>query len=137
MTEMVRIGCKMPSGVVLNLTSYELVNKEHSVIRRVGDEKATVTLKGNAFRQDRPDLSINGYVFTQVPKAFWDEWKASHADSSLLADGFIIEAKSEDHSKGIAKERRDERGMFPRLVEKDERVRGLKVKTFDPKDEAA
>ena len=67
--DMIYVGCKMPMGVVLNLSHYEVVNKEHSVVQRVGEEH-TVTLKGNGHRQERPDLSIDGFVFTAVPRDF-------------------------------------------------------------------
>lgn len=136
-TDFVRVGCKMPNGVILNLTRYEIVNKEHGVIQREGDDRPTVTLKGNAVKVGMPDLSIDGYVFTKVPKAFWDEWLKTHADSSLLRDGYIKAAASLDQAKGLAADHAKERGMFPRLTEKDERTRALKVEKFNADDKAA
>lgn len=136
MAEMIYVGCKMPNGVVLNLTSYEVINKEHGLIRRVGNEHPTVTLKGNAFKEGTPNLSIDGYVFTAVPKDFWDAWLASHADSSLIKDGFIKPAKSQNDTKAVAREFSDEPGQNERITENDKRVRNLGVAKFQM-DEAA
>jgi hypothetical protein len=125
----------MPLGVVLNLDRYEVVNERHGVIRRINGG-ATVTLKGNAVRLGKPDLSIDGYVFTRVAADFWAEWLKTHADSSLLADGFIKPAATVDAANKIAREHEKERGQNPRLIEGDERTRGLGVKKFDAKDDA-
>ena len=135
--DVVFVGCKMPSGVTLNLHRYELINKEQGTVRFVRSTVPEVTLKGNAFKFGQPDLSIDGYVFTRVPKDFWDEWIKRNADSSLIADGYIKPAATLDAGAKIAREHEKERGQFPRLVDGDERTRGLKVKKFDPKDDAA
>ena len=136
--DMIYVGCKMPMGVVLNLSHYEVVNKEHSVVQRVGEEH-TVTLKGNGHRQERPDLSIDGFGFTAVPRDFWDEWLKTHADSPLLRDGFIKPALSVDAQKKVAREHEKEPGMFPRLTEADPRTKNLDrtLKAYNADDVAA
>lgn len=134
--DFVHVGCKIPSGIILNLTRYEVLNKEHGIVQRQGEELDTVTLKGTAIKFGQPDLSLDGYVFTRVPKDFWDEWMRTHADSSLLKDGFIKAAPSESAAKSIAREHEKERGQFPRITEDDPRVRNLGLKKFDPKDDA-
>jgi len=136
-TDTVMVGCKMPTGVVLNLTRYEILSKEHGLVQRVGEEDGSVSLKGNAVKFGQADISINGYVFTKVPKAFWDEWLARNASSSLLKDGYIKPAATVDAAQRIAREHEKERGQFPRLEENDPRTRSLGVKKFDAKDEGA
>ena len=140
----VHVGCKMPNGVILNLMSYEIVSREHGVVQRNGDDKPTVTLKGNAFREGRPDLSIDGYVFTKVPKDFWDEWVKTHSDSPLLRDGFIKAALTMDAATKTAREYENAPGQFERITpggdakdrhrsQADLAARGVgaKVETFD------
>lgn len=125
--EVVYLGCKMPLGVVLNLDKYEVLDERSGVVRKVISDVPPVRLKGNAHRNDKPDLSIDGYVFTPVPKEFWDQWLATHADSSLIKDGFIMPAKTMDEARKASREREAERGQNPRLdVEgRDPRLRGL------------
>ena len=119
-------------------------------MRRVGDDLPTVTLKGNAYREGKADISINGYVFTPVPKDFWEEWLRTHADSSLLRDGFIKAATTEANTKAVAREHAEEPGQFERLSPgrdpKDKHrsvqeivTRGgrLGVKPYDKEDMAA
>jgi hypothetical protein len=138
-SDMVYVGCKMPNGVILNLTRYEVISKEHGIVQRTGEELGTVRLKGNTFRQGfQVDTSIDGYVFTPVPKDFWEAWLKDHADSSLLKDGFIKPALSLDAGKKMAREHEAEPGMFPRLIEGDPRTKNFDptLKSYD-KDEAA
>lgn len=135
--DMVHVGCKMPQGVTLDLDRCVVVDEARGIVRVEKGKLPPVTLKGNALKFGQPDISIEGYVFTAVPKDFWDEWLSRNAESPLLTDGFIKPAISLDAAKKIAREHEKERGQFPRLTENDERVRGLGVKKFDPKDEAA
>lgn len=131
--DVVFVGCKMPNGVELNLDRYEVLNQEQGTVRLVKSKVAPVTLKGNSVKFGAPDLSIYGYVYTPVPKEFWEEWLKHHAESSLLADGFIKPAASMNHAQGIAREHEKERGQFPRLTENDPRIKSLGVEKFDPK----
>ena len=41
-------------------------------------------------------MLVNGYAFTPVPADFWMAWLAQNATSSLLDDGYIIEAATLD-----------------------------------------
>ena len=145
--ETVFVGCKSPTGFVLNLDTFEVINKEQGLVRHIPGPK-TVTLKGNAFPEGKiPRLKdgafianeqdIDGYVFTLVPKDFWDEWIKRNAESSLVVDRLVIAAPTHDAANKRAREHEKERGHNPRLIEKDPRTRSLGVKTYDPKDEGA
>lgn len=137
-SETVYVGCKMPNGVVLNLTRYEVVDKDRGAVRRMGDEHPTVTLKGNSIKEGVPDLSIGGYVFTAVARDFWEEWFLTHDDSPLIKDGYILppeNTKSSSEAKG--RERVDIPGQSARITDKDSRVRGLGVAKYSPDDMAA
>ena len=137
-SDVVYVGCKMPNGVVLNLTKYELLDKNSGMVRRIGDELETVTLKGNAVKQGVPDLSVGGYVFTAVPRDFWEEWFLTHDDSSLLKDGYIMAPENtRKASEDKAKDHVAEPGQNDRLTDRDPRVRSLGVKKYDPEDLAA
>lgn len=136
-TDFVYVGSKAPYPLILNLKSYEVVNKEHGTIRTNGDDLPTVTLKGNSVRVGQPDLSIDGFVFTKVPKEFWEKWLADHADFPMLRDGFIKVAASVGDQNKIGAEHANEPAMFSRLSEDDKRVKNLGAKPYDSKDEAA
>lgn len=134
MVENVFVGCKMPNGVVLNLTSYEVTDEQRGSVRRVGEELGTVTLRGTQVPFGAQPVTINGYAFTPVPADFWEAWIAEHADMSLVKDGLIIVGSTMADAKAIGKERIKEPGQFEQLAENDSRVRSLGVKTFDPED---
>jgi len=129
--DVVYVGTKMPSGVWLDLDKYEVINKEQGTVRLVKSKLPRVRLKGNAVWLGKPDMSIDGYVFTPVDKEFWTQWMAQNADSSLLADGFIKPAATLDAGKRIAKDHADERGQYPGLTDKDPRTRGIDVEIAD------
>lgn len=133
--EVIYIGCKVPIGVTLDLDQYETVGPNNS-IRTIKGKLPPVTLKGDAgkFGVVNP-LNIDGYVFTPVPVAFWDQWLAQNAESSLLADGLIKPAKTMDAANKIARDHIAERGFAPRLTEGDPRIRSTGVKAFDQKDD--
>ena len=136
-TDVVFVGCKMPNGVWLDLDKYEVINKEQGTVRLIKSKIPRVRLRGNAVGFMKPDMSIEGYVFTPVDKEFWTQWMAQNADSSLLADGFIKPAATLDAGKRIAKDHADERGQYPAMIDKDPRARGLDIAKYDQKDEAA
>jgi hypothetical protein len=135
--DVVQVGCKMPAGVILDLNRYEVMNKEQGTVRLVKSPHAPVRLRGNAVGFGKPDLTVMGYRFTPVPKDFWDAWLAQNKDSSLIADGLIKPAATLDAARKIAAEHASERGQYPGLVEKDERLRGVNTEKYDAKDEAA
>ena len=141
--ETVLVGTKMPTGIALNLDTTLWMNKDQvgasPVTRVVKSKHPEVTLKGTAYKQgiEPPPITIDGFVFTSVPKDFWDEWLATHADFGPLLDGYIIAAPTKDAASKMAREQEKNLGHNPRLVESDPRVRGTGAKTYDPQSEAA
>ena len=129
--DVVYVGCKMPNGVYLDLDKYEILNKEQGTVRLVKAKIPRVRLRGNAVAFGKPDLSIDGYVFTPVDKAFWDQWLLQNGECSLLADGFIKPAASLDAGKRIAREHAAEPGLNAPLTENDPRTRGIPVEAAD------
>lgn len=135
-SDVIYIGCKIPTGIVLDLDHYERISENTGALRTVKGKLPPVTLKGDAYKFGVTNpLNIDGYVFTPVPVEFWDEWVKLHADSSLLADGLLKPAATLDAGRKIAREHEKERGLNPRLVEKDPRIRATGVKAFEPKDD--
>lgn len=130
--QQVFIGCKMPNGVVLDLKRNEIVNKDFGTVRQVGPDER-VTLKGTATKHGEapPPMLVNGYAFTPVPADFWMAWLAQNATSSLLDDGYIIEAATLEAGHAMAQDRVGIAGQFERLTEKDARTRSLGVEKFD------
>ena len=146
--ETVLVGCKAPTGLVLNLDAYEVLSKEHGTVREVKSKIGPFTLRGNSFEVGKfPKLANgaflaneqleDGYVFTPVPKDFWDEWSRRNADSSLVKDRIVIAVGNKGAAEGRAREHETERGLSPRLTENDPRVRILGVRKYDGKEEAA
>lgn len=129
--EFITVLSKSPLGITLDLDTSVWINKDVPgmvpVTRVVKGKLAPVTLKGTAFRQgvDAPPITIDGYVATQVPKDFWDAWLATHAEFGPLLDGYIKPAATMDAARRIGREREADRGMNPRLIEGDERVRNI------------
>ena len=128
----------LADGVVLNLTKYEVVNKETGMVKRTGPD-TTVTLRGVAYREERgvPPTLIDGYAFTPVPADFWEAWLKANKGSSLLADGYLIESKTSEEGKAKARERIAEPGQFSRMIEKDPRASSPKIEKFKPEEMAA
>jgi hypothetical protein len=86
--QMVMVGCKHPSGVVLNLDTYVRDGEQGQVRRAYG--KGSVTLKGWSKPFNMPDTTERGYALTAVPADFWEQWVAEHPDFPMLLDKTII-----------------------------------------------
>lgn len=137
--DVVYIGCKMPNGVTLNLTKYDRLDPGRDIVRRVGEDLPTVTLRGNGYRQREdgsvPNFIIDGYAFTSVPKDFWEAWYTDHRDMSLVTDGLLIVADSAQAKKSVAREHEKLPGQFERLQQEgDPRVKALGVEKFQTED---
>ena len=89
--EMVMIGCKHPNGVILNLDHYVVTDERSNSVRRING-KATVTLKGWAHLQNKPDPTegMGGYALTPVPVDFWQAWIKEHAEFPMIVDKTIV-----------------------------------------------
>lgn len=133
MADTVLIGCKMPQGITLDLDRCVLISEQFGNVRVEQGKLPSVTLKGNGFRQGHePDRSEHGYMFTAVPKAFWDAWVELHGeDHPFLASRTLIVASGQEAALKMARELETERGMFPRLLENDPRTRDTGVKVAD------
>ncbi len=129
--ESVLVGCKMPNGVVLDLDRYAVDG--HNV-RLIKGKLEPVLIKGPARKMAVGDQSVDGYVFTEISKAFWDAWSKQNPASPLVADGFLVVANDHDAAKGIARDMEDRRGQFPRMTEAD--IMALGVQKGDKKDAA-
>ena len=97
-----------------------------------------VKLKGTAWRRgiDNPPVIVDGYVWTEVPKDFWDAFIAQKGlgtpyPFAPLVDGYIITAPTTEAAKKISRERENEPGQHPPLIENDPRTRGTGVKKFE------
>ena len=101
--DMVLIGCKHPTGLILNLDSYKRIG-EGNIVQRIHG-KASVMLRGWARKIGQPDDTEGGYAMTAVPADFWEQWFRSHKDSSLLVDKIILPpasdgaAQARDHAE--------------------------------------
>lgn len=95
--DMVLIGCKHPSGLILNLDRYQAKGTQGQVDRVPGG--ATVTLKGWARPLNGPNVRADetegGYQLTAVPHDFWDAWFAIHKEDSLIVDRVILPPASD------------------------------------------
>lgn len=99
MAQTITIGCRLPSGIVLELPG-----------------KAPVHLAGQRQAQERSKiilLSQDDYGVTDVDLDFWNEWKRLHSGNgenmfAPLKNGAIFEAKNTSEAKAIQKELADE-----------------------------
>lgn len=121
--DMVMIGCKHPTGLILNLDSYKKVNEQGGVQRIHG--KASVTLRGWARKFGQPDDTEGGYALTPVPADFWEQWFRSHKDSSLLVDKIILPPASDGAAQ--ARDHAEVSAMFSPATFKD--VPGIELGT--------
>lgn len=103
-TETVIIGCRLPSGITLEVGLQTLEKngdgKFFTMVKRL-DAYARIVLKGwhhhnttglqmpAGVSSDRPFLNRG------VSKAAWDEWKRMHAKSWLLKNHILFEATDE------------------------------------------
>lgn len=135
----VMVGCKMPTGITLELEQSVWDNKDAPgmvpVTHVEPSELGKVFLRGTAHRRgiDSPPVLIDGYRFTPVPKAFWEAFDATLGLKTKrpfgpLKDGYIIVAPNQDAAEKMSRERENEPGKDDPLVENDPRTRVLKSK---------
>jgi hypothetical protein len=90
MAEQVIIGCRLPHGLILHHPD----NKD-----------ITVTIQG----MNRSKIIGASHITTMVDAAFWNAWKAKHADYQPYKSGAIFESSTikgaEDRAKELVKEK--------------------------------
>lgn len=94
MSKTIVIGCRIPTGIVLDLIN-------------ASGHKVEVCLNGqNSAQEGSPIilLSERDYGVTDVDAEFWEAWKAKYAGFPPLENKAIFEAKDERDAKAIHKE---------------------------------
>ena len=136
MPGMISVGCKLPSGLHLELIERIERQDASNVMHLAGVRRERfATLKGNSLDMKpgakNPELT-GGYAFTMVDADKFAEWVKRNEGSSLIADRQIIwSAKAGD--KGEAKGLAEVPAMFHRLT--DEEVRTFGVQKMDKGDD--
>jgi len=105
------IGCKLPSGLVM-----EVVEPGKDDAGKVGTQPQPigkrVVLKGaNSVPRMRgalgeyPAMPVYPYGLTVVDEAFWNAWLKRHKDFEFMKNGSVFVAADQDAAKAMAKER--------------------------------
>ena len=102
--ETVIIGCKLPSGVTLEIGLQTLEKtpdgKYFTMVKRL-DNYERIVLKGwhhhntTGLQMPAGVASDRPYLNRGVSKAAWEQWKAEHAKSWLLKNEILFEAANE------------------------------------------
>ncbi len=87
-TDIILIGCRLPSGIVL----------EHP-----SKPEITVTLKGRFTQIDKHFID-GKYSSNEVPAQFWAEWMIANNEFSALKSGAIFVINSVSEAKDISAE---------------------------------
>lgn len=106
------IGCRLPSGIVLELNGVKKVLAG----QRQTQERSPIIL-----------LNEDDYGTTIVDAEYWEAWKKEYAGFAPLENGAIFEAKSEQDAKAIHKELKKEKTGHEPMPQVD----GKKIKSAD------
>ncbi len=99
--ETVIIGCKLPAGIILEV-GYT-VDEKTSIVKQ-GPQYRRMVLRGwHAHTAEQRKLGLQlpagmnmrPFLNRGIDKAAWDEWKRTHANSWLLKNEILFEAKDE------------------------------------------
>jgi hypothetical protein len=113
-TEMIRIGCRIPNGIKLEVGytatfMNPLNNRPVARYERQANYKALhiagTRLHTREMRRQGiavPAMPNPKPAFTEVPKDFWDAWKAAHVGSTLISSGMLFEAKGDKNNAQAA-----------------------------------
>lgn len=153
--ELVSVGCKMPSGLVLRvfdmIDTMEPVMGSGSRVVKMAREVGRIELKGFAVpfgaQVNRPIFGRYG-ITNNVPKDLIEKWLEQNQTSEIVQQDLIFFEKTEDAARDHAKEYRTTRsGLEPLNVEakdakgayKDPRMprRIKKAETGNEDEEAA
>lgn len=137
-TKFVYVGCKLPTGLKLELFHENTVAQQAAASTGVSPMmfrpplvKASFTLKGaNSLRNDYTlrGLAQPGHEFAinRVPEDFWREWYGIHKEDAACKNGFIFALPKEKEAIAEGKLRASERSGFEPLnptCENDPRLR--------------
>lgn len=112
----VTVGCKLPSGLVLQIFVMEDYRAPtpgggYHVEKRARRLPESYTLNGNAMDVskmsvgDVPHLIVGGYGITPgIPKDFWEQWLTDNEQSDLVKGGFIFAQPNETEARARARD---------------------------------
>jgi hypothetical protein len=108
----------------LSLQLHEMVEQTEpnsgrtiKVARRIGDP---VVIRGSAVKHNTSAEFpiVGGYALTfGIDKDFWDRWTAENADLDILKKGLVFAQDNNSRTEGQAREQKDLRTGFERLVQ--------------------
>jgi hypothetical protein len=149
----VTIGCKLPAGLVLEI-GYQTVEKidgrtvaaykrlenyDRQVIRGWNHHSFPMRqqlLKAGSGMGVPHGMNTSPYLNRDIPKAFWEEWKRTHASSWLLKNELLFEVATNDPAGAAL--RVAEGDKTPKVFEPLDRnktiVPGIKELERDDKD---
>lgn len=116
-TETVMIGCKLPTGMFM-----ELIEPGTKITPRPGGRR--VMLKGaNTVALNGVNPGQHAFGLTEVDAAFAREWFKRHADWPMVKDGHVFIQKDLVHAQGAALDNlASKTKLEPLNPERDERT---------------
>lgn len=124
----VAVGCKLPSGVWLDLDRYEGAEAQSAIPPRlVKGKMPPVLLKG--YRTRGAIVSPGGYVVTPVPAAFWEAWVKQNPRNDLIESGMVFAESTPDRALDHSKDHADVPAQFAPIT--PTRADGVEVATDD------
>jgi hypothetical protein len=92
----VKVGCRMPSGVILRASDWA-DGPDGKFLKEVG----TFELAGSGAHLGQggalhAEGDEEGETYTEVPADLWDKWLANNKDSELLSSGAVFLGKPGD-----------------------------------------
>jgi hypothetical protein len=81
MSKLVVIACRLPHGLLLELGQQGAENYQSIKINGIH----SVDSSGKP-----SSLVVNGHAFTQVPEAFWNDWRKAHQGAPYLKNRMVF-----------------------------------------------
>lgn len=147
-SETVIIGCKSPSGLVLEIGLQTFVpdsatGRPITAVKRLPSYQRIVIKGWNAHQSEmRVQLLKAGsasdlphgmntapFLNRNVPRAFWEQWKKEHSGSWLLKNGVLFEATDEASAQLQVLESKDTPTVFEPLDRTKVIVPGVGIRT--------
>jgi hypothetical protein len=118
MANTVRIGCKLPNGLILEILEAGPGMFPAPMGKRVflKGSNSTLTAKGE-------NPLIARFAFTDVDADFWEAWMKKNKDMPFVKNGSVFMEESAKDAKAAAKERKDvPTGLEPLEPKGDKRI---------------